>query len=114
MSKFSEMVKNLQEREGYSKEVATKTAAKIGREKYGAKGMAEKAAASRGKDAIPVQETVARPEPTNYTRFGPSLDGRNHLANGTVEIETHIASISTDGCAASQSAHSHISQAMAD
>ncbi|MDA8119117.1 MAG: hypothetical protein M0Z85_03515 [Gammaproteobacteria bacterium] len=76
MSKFSKMVKNLQEREGYSKEVATKTAAKIGREKYGAKGMAEKAAASRGKDAIPVQETVARPEPTNYTRFGPSLDGR--------------------------------------
>ncbi len=80
MSKFSEMVKSLENREGYSKEVATKTAAKIGREKYGAKGMAEKAAASRGKDSIPVQETVARSEPTNYTRFGPSLDGR-HVAD---------------------------------
>lgn len=62
MSKFSEMVKSLEKREGYSKEVATKTAAKIGRERYGAKGMAEKAAAARGRDA-------AQENP----RFGPSF-----------------------------------------
>jgi hypothetical protein len=75
MSKFSKMVENLQEREGYSKEVATKTAAKIGREKCGAKGMAEKAAEARtGRDAIPVEHTAPRPEPTNWQRFGPAMD----------------------------------------
>ena len=45
-SKFSELVGKL-EKEGKSKEYATKIAAKVGREKYGAKGMAEKAAAAR-------------------------------------------------------------------
>ncbi len=74
MSKFGEMVKNLEKREGYSKEVATKTAAKTGRAKYGAKGMAEKAAAARGKDAVPVQNMAPRAEPTNYQRFGPAMD----------------------------------------
>jgi hypothetical protein len=46
-SKFSEMVGKLERREGYSHKVATETAAKIGREKYGAHEMAKKAAASR-------------------------------------------------------------------
>lgn len=47
-SKFSEMVGKI-EHEGKSKESATKIAASIGRKKYGAKGMAEKAAAARRK-----------------------------------------------------------------
>lgn len=47
MSKFSELRDKIEKREGYSKEAATKTAAAIGRAKYGAKGMTEKAAAAR-------------------------------------------------------------------
>ena len=43
------MVKKLEKREGYSKEVATKTAAKIGRETIGAHEMAKRAAASRAR-----------------------------------------------------------------
>ena len=45
-SKFGELVGKL-ERKGYSKDYATKVAAKAGREKYGAKAMAKKAAAAR-------------------------------------------------------------------
>lgn len=51
-SKFSEMVEKLEHRKSkngkqYGKEAATKIAAKIGREKFGAEGMAKKAAAAR-------------------------------------------------------------------
>lgn len=45
-SKFEELVEKL-EKKGYSHEYATKVAAKAGRDKYGAKGMAKKAAAAR-------------------------------------------------------------------
>jgi len=45
-SKFSDLVHKL-EGEGKSKEYATKIAAKVGREKYGAHEMAKKSAASR-------------------------------------------------------------------
>lgn len=45
-SKFQKMVGKL-ERKGNNKESATKIAASIGRKKYGAEGMAKKAAASR-------------------------------------------------------------------
>lgn len=48
-SKFSQMVEKLEKKEGYSKEVATKTAAKIGRASIGAHEMAERAAASRAR-----------------------------------------------------------------
>lgn len=48
-SDFAKMVKGLEKKEGYSKEAATKTAAKIGDEKYGVKGMAKKSAAARKK-----------------------------------------------------------------
>lgn len=47
MSKFSKLSKSIQKKEGYSKREADATAAKIGRAKYGAKGMARKAAAGR-------------------------------------------------------------------
>lgn len=49
MSKFKKMVHKLEKKGGYSSESATKIAAKIGREKYGAEKMAKKAAASRKK-----------------------------------------------------------------
>lgn len=45
-SKFSEFVEKL-EKKGYSKDYATKIAAKVGREKFGTEGMAKKAAAAR-------------------------------------------------------------------
>jgi hypothetical protein len=48
MSKFSKLVSKLREK-GYSKESATKIAAKIGDEKYGAHEMAVKSAESREK-----------------------------------------------------------------
>lgn len=48
-SKFSQMVEKLEKKEGYSKEVATETAAKIGRASIGAHEMAERAAASRAR-----------------------------------------------------------------
>ncbi len=49
-SNFKKMVKHLEEgKKHYSKEAATKIAAKIGREKFGAEGMAKKAAAARKK-----------------------------------------------------------------
>ncbi len=48
-SAFSEMVNKLQKREGYSKKVATETAAKIGRQSIGAHEMANRAAASRAR-----------------------------------------------------------------
>ncbi|MDE2105119.1 MAG: hypothetical protein KGL39_48270 [Patescibacteria group bacterium] len=47
MSKFKIMENKLEKKDGYSEESATKIAAKIGREKYGAEGMAKKVAASR-------------------------------------------------------------------
>lgn len=46
MNAFKIMVRKLMEK-GHSKESATKIAAAIGRKKYGAEGMAEKAAAAR-------------------------------------------------------------------
>lgn len=46
MSAFAILVKKLMDK-GHSKESATKIAAAIGRKKYGAHGMAEKAAAAR-------------------------------------------------------------------
>jgi hypothetical protein len=46
MSKFQKFVKKLQA-EGYSKESATKIAAKEGDKKYGVEGMAEKSAEAR-------------------------------------------------------------------
>lgn len=46
MSKFSKFVRKLQE-EGYSKESATKIAAKEGDKKYGVEEMAEKSAEAR-------------------------------------------------------------------
>lgn len=45
-SKFGKLVGKL-EKSGKSKEYATKVAAKVGREKYGAKSMAKKSAAAR-------------------------------------------------------------------
>ena len=45
-SKFSTFVSHL-EKKGYSKNYATKVAAKVGREKYGAKAMGKKSAAAR-------------------------------------------------------------------
>ncbi len=47
MSKFSKLSKSIQKKEGYSKKAADATAAMIGRRKYGASGMARKAAAGR-------------------------------------------------------------------
>lgn len=44
---FQEMVEKLEKREGYSKEVATKTAAKIGREKLGQAEMTRRSVAAR-------------------------------------------------------------------
>jgi hypothetical protein len=46
MSAFSQFVGKL-EKKGYSKDSATKIAAKVGDEKYGKSGMAKKAAAAR-------------------------------------------------------------------
>ncbi len=46
MSRFSKLVGKLRDK-GYSKEYATEVAAKAGREKYGAHGMAELSAESR-------------------------------------------------------------------
>lgn len=46
MSKFAKMERHV-EKEGYSEKSARKIAAAIGRKKFGAKGMAKKAAASR-------------------------------------------------------------------
>lgn len=48
-SKFSETVQKLEQKEGYSKKVATKVAAKIGRESIGAHEMAKRAAESRAR-----------------------------------------------------------------
>ena len=48
MSRFSKLVTKLREK-GYSKEYATKVAAKVGREKYGAHEMSEMSAESREK-----------------------------------------------------------------
>jgi hypothetical protein len=46
-SKFNKMSAKIQKKEGYSKQEADATAAKIGREKYGAAGMEKKATAGR-------------------------------------------------------------------
>jgi hypothetical protein len=51
VSKFSKLSGKIQKKEGYSKAEADATAAMIGREKYGKKGMAKKAAAGRKKAA---------------------------------------------------------------
>ncbi len=49
MSKFQALVDKLK-RKGEPAREATFVAAKVGREKYGAQGMAEKAAASRARE----------------------------------------------------------------
>lgn len=46
MSKFEQLVEKL-EKKGHSHKSAVKIAASVGRKKYGAEGMAEKAAAAR-------------------------------------------------------------------
>lgn len=51
MSAFKKMVRHLQS-QGHSEESATRIAAYIGRKKYGAHEMAERAAESRHKHAI--------------------------------------------------------------
>lgn len=50
MSKFDELRDKI-EKQGKSKDVATKIAAAIGRKKYGNEGMAKKAAAARKANA---------------------------------------------------------------
>lgn len=48
-SKFNKLSSKIQKKEGYTKEQADATAAKIGMEKFGKKGMAKKAAAGKKK-----------------------------------------------------------------
>lgn len=47
MSKFGKLVGKIKRKEGYSDEAARKTAAAIGRKKYGKEGMARKAQEGR-------------------------------------------------------------------
>lgn len=51
MSKFSKLSSKIEKKEGISKGRSDAIAAKIGREKYGKKGMAKKAAEGRRKAA---------------------------------------------------------------
>lgn len=59
MSKFSELVAKL-EKKGYSKDYATKIAAKVGDEKYGKEGMAKKSAAARESRVMEADAMIAK------------------------------------------------------
>lgn len=50
-SNFKKLSNKIQRKEGYSKQEADATAAKIGRAKFGKAGMARKAAAGRARKA---------------------------------------------------------------
>lgn len=78
-SAFDKLAGNIERKEGYSKEAADATAAKIGREKYGKEGMEKKAEA--GKEAEKHAEDAMGPDDAtiDQTPEGPTGAPREEL-----------------------------------